>query len=489
MYGLGKDGSAVESATVITKRPPVLTPPQYAAVVARGGNPTADYAVEIDTRTFKNQNGLPDTPGRAAAPQPPVVSGAGGPPGSAPSGPPPAGASSSGLPPAGALPPGPPPAGSPSRGEDATVGAANAANSGLPPPNAAADAGVPGFIPLDPAFPGPSDPSSPPVLPGNIYTPYFDPFFGYSSAEQLQLSGGQSGPYKVSNLYSFGDRLADDGGTFGVVPFLQGSGVPTPYTLAPYSASGSLSDGPKWTTSLAQILGVANTGKDNNFAYESATTGLVNDPADPFQTAFNVEGQINQFQTVNGRFGANDLATVTFGGNDLTVPGITPTTESVSATVNTLIAGLDKLAGLGAQHFLVTNLPDITLAPLFGNPAIAGALGIDSSIYPPFIDQFNTELGASLNSFETRTGLDVQQLDLNKLFDGIAANPAAYGFTNIAESVLAAPPFPGSVPVYNPAIVGQDPVVQHSTLFLDPFFNPTALGQSIMAETARSSLV
>lgn len=506
MYGLGKDGTALESVTVVQKRPPVLSPPQFAAVLGRGGDPTADYAVEIDTRTFKNQNGLPDTPGRAGTPTPTAVIATpdllgslppGPPPSALPSGSPPS-APAAGTPPVGAppsaLPAGaPPPTGSPSRGEDASVGSSNAANNGLPPapgadPNAAADAGVPGFIPLDPTFPGPSDPSSPPVLPGNIYTPYFDPFFGYTSAERLALSDGEGGSYKVSNLYSFGDRLADDGGTFGVVPFLQSAGLTTPYTSGPYSESGSLSDGPKWTTFLGDILGVRDTGLDTNFAYESASTGLVSDSTDPFQTAFNFEGQIGLFQAQNGSFQADDLVTVTFGGNDLTVPGVVPTAESVSITVDTIISGLDKLAGLGAQHFLVTNLPDITLAPLFGNPAIAQTLGIDSSIYPPLIDQFNAELSASLAGFESRTGLDVQELDLNKLFDGIAADPAAYGFTNVTESVLANPPFPGSKPVYNPNIVGQDLIVQHSTLFLDPFFNPAALGQSVIAETARSAL-
>jgi len=46
----------------------------------------------------------------------------------------------------------------------------------------------------------------------------------------------------------------------------------------------------------------------------------------------------------------------------------------------------------------------------------------------------------------------------------------------------------GTTPAYNPAIVGQDPQVQHGSLFLDPYFDPTALGQTVMAQTARSTL-
>lgn len=491
MYGLGTDGTAVESATVIQKRPPVLKPPQYGAVVTLGGNPSADYAVEISSRTYKNANGLPDTPGRAATPVP-------------------AGGSTTSSLPSGlftsdVMPPVVPTSAvvggmgdttgtasstsiTPPRGEDAAIGGANAGDT-TGSSGAAGDAGVPGAIPslpIDPAFPGPVDPTSPPVLPGNIYTPYFDPFFGYSSAEKLVLPAGARGSYTVSNLYSFGDRLADDGGTFGAVPFAQATGTPTPYTSAPYSSTGSLSDGLKWTTYLEQILGVKDTGRDTNFAYESATARAGLDPSAPFLGSF--EGQVSLFKFINGRFLPTDLVTVTFGGNDLTVPGIVPTPELVDVTVAQIIEGLQDLADLGAKHFLVTNLPDITLAPLFGDPAIGGALGIDGSIYPAIIDRFNAQLDASLDAFEEGTGLDVKELDFNKLFDGIAAGPSAYGFTNVSESVLANPPFPGSTPIYNPDIVGRDPLVQHGTLFLDPFFNPTALAQSIMAETARSAI-
>ena len=507
VYGLGTDGDAVDSATVIPKQPPVLTPGQFAQQLSRGGNPAADYAVEIDQRTTKNSNGLPDTPGRAAAPTPPVTAPASS---STPFGPPPTGANPAGPPPAGVTSAdttasanapsagtsatgtssGTPPVGTQSRGEDANVAAANSATGGPPSgTNAATDAGVPGAIPVDPNFGGPSDPTSPPVTPGNIYTPYFNPFFGYASDERLALDDGRGGTYTASNLYSFGDRLADDGGTFGIVPFLEGNGTPTPYTTAPYNSSGSLSDGPKWTTSLSQILGVAQSDRDTNFAYESATTQRVGgDPADPFQTAYNFEGQIGIFEAINGRFQSDDLVTVTFGANDITVPGVQPTPELVDLTVDAIIGGLQDLADLGARHFLVTNIPDITLAPLFGDPAIGGALGIDGSIYPALVDRFNARLDTAVENFENRTDLDVNVLDLNKLFDAIADDPSAYGFTNVEESVLVSLPFPGTQPVYNPDIVGQDPVVQHSTLFLDPFFNPTALGQSIIAESARSAL-
>lgn len=55
--------------------------------------------------------------------------------------------------------------------------------------------------------------------------------------------------------------------------------------------------------------------------------------------------------------------------------------------------------------------------------------------------------------------------------------------------LISQTPLTGEQPAYNPAIIGQDPAVQHATLFLDPFFHPTALGHSILAETARNELL
>ncbi|MBV8612275.1 MAG: hypothetical protein JOY66_00700, partial [Acetobacteraceae bacterium] len=100
----------------------------------------------------------------------------------------------------------------------------------------------------------------------------------------------------------------------------------------------------------------------------------------------------------------------------------------------------------------------------------------------------NSQLSAGLDQFKSQTGLDVKELDLNTLFKGIAANPSDYGLTNISQPVLANPPGSGTPPTYNPAIVGQDPQVEHGSLFIDPYFDPTALGQSLIAQTARSTL-
>ena len=66
-------------------------------------------------------------------------------------------------------------------------------------------------------------------------------------------------------------------------------------------------------------------------------------------------------------------------------------------------------------------------------------------------------------------------------------NPMAYGFTNVSQPVLTSMLDVGSAPVCNPAIVGQDPQMEHGSLFIDPHFDPTALGQAVRNALTASS--
>ena len=136
----------------------------------------------------------------------------------------------------------------------------------------------------------------------------------------------------------------------------------------------------------------------------------------------------------------------------------------------------------------MSELPDITVAPLFNSPAFQQATGATPASFQQLVDDFNNQLATGLKTFQNQTGLDVKELDLHTLFNSVAATPSDYGFTNVSQPVLTSTPDIGATPQYNPAIVGQDPTVQHGSLFLDPYFDPTALGQAVIAETARSTL-
>ena len=502
MYGLSSDGSTIDSFTVLPKQPPILTPPQYSAVVAAGGNPTQQYAAEIASPTFKASNSIPDVPGNvplsslAAAAAAAGLTGTGtttGTPGSTTSSADPSGTTTT----------------TDASGSTVTTDASGNTTTVAPRGEDGTGSGVTGSstgvntstnlptLPLGasfaPALPGATDPVSQPVLPGNIYSNNYAPFFGnYAPApsDPLVLPAGGTGSYTVSKLVVFGDRLADNGNTAA----LEKSLGQTPGTLAaPYSTTGNFSDGPQWTTDLAQILGATAPSQQENFAFEDASARALGVP-DPFAPDASktdlatFAGQIQQFEKQDGSFTSNDLVSVTFGGNDISLPSTESPEQGVTDSVNAIISGLGQLVDMGAKHFLVSNLADITLAPLFSDPAFQAATGATPALFQGLVSDFNTQLAAGLDAFKSQTGLDVKTLDLNTLFKGITADPSNYGFTNTTQPVLVSTPGIGTTPAYNPAIVGQDPQVEHGSLFLDPFFDPTALGQAVIAQTARSTL-
>ena len=574
----GEDGETVESVTVLQKRPPVLTPPQYASVLANGGEPSLDYRVEINEVTFKGANALPDTPGRQLALAfaeengIEIPSGGGNPfdpsqipprgedglsnPGQAgvpgdfgdllggqppadldqntpiEGGPLPVGVdpgdvvASGDAVPSDLLDPGPDaptttPDGTPINYIDGGDSDSAPGNQGIDspteggPPNEDIQgfdpippdqlSNVPGPVADGPLLPGPVDPVSPPVLEGNYYAPWFAPFFGdYAPAEGDEPLLGDE---PVDQLFVFGDRATEDGGEFGKRVEAALAGFDLPIDQAPYSPFGNFTDGLNWTTYLGRILGVdegtspddpdGDVGfddPDTNFSYLDATAReLVNpfDPVQPFTGLTDFAGQIDAFEEVYGGFSSDDLVVVSFGGNDLTLPpaeGQSPmdaAAESIQATID----GIARLASLGAEKFLVPNVVDVEIVPIFSDPEFAAQFGPPGALTAA-VEAYNAALEGVLGTIEETTDLDVTLLDINGLFENIVAEPGAYGFLNTDEPVLITPPnVDVAEPVYNPAIVGQDPAVQHSTLFLDVLFSPTALAQSLIAETARDALL
>ena len=345
-----------------------------------------------------------------------------------------------------------------------------------------------------PALPGATDPVSPPVLATNVYANSYDPYFGNyapASSDPLALTAMNGSTYFASKLIVFGDRLADNGNSAALAKSL---GQVPGTAAAPYSATGNFSDGPQWTTDLAQYLGATGPSQQENFAYEGATARPLGIP-DPFildasKTPLDTfAGQIQQFQKEDGTVSPNAIVSVTFGGNDISLPSTEAPIQGVTDSVNAVISGLQTLVADGAKHFSVSNLPDITLAPLFNDPAFQAATGATPAQFQGLVGAFNAQLTSGLAQFSaSNPSVDVKTLDLSTLFKGIATSPLDYGFTNISQPVLSSTPTPNTSPTYNPAIVGQDPQVQHGSLFLDPFFDPTALGQSLIAQTARTTL-
>ena len=375
----------------------------------------------------------------------------------------------------------------------------------MPPPD---DFNAEDFDPLNPTLlpgtepsvliPGPVDPIAPVITEGNPFADYFDPFFGvYTPAEgeEPMLSDGEDS-YIVDDLFVFGDRLTENGGEFGKNAVAESTGANPPYDVTPYSAEGNFTDGLNWTDYLARILGVEDYAEqDTNFSYLDATARELFNPTDPFGEATELDtfaGQIDTFEEAYGTFTEDDLVVVNFGGNDLTLPpseGVAPE-EAAQQSIQATVDGIASLQELGAENFLVGLVPPVELAPIFSDPEFQAILGVEPGFFGPVVEGYNQGLTAALDAFEMESGANVEILDAYSLFNAIEAEPGAYGFVNVDEPVLSSQtPLTGEPPAYNEAIVGEDPAVQHATLFIDPFFHPTALGHSIVAETARNELL
>ena len=333
---------------------------------------------------------------------------------------------------------------------------------------------------------------------GNSFADYSDPFFGlYSPArgEEPVLPDGEDG-YTVDDLFVFGDRLTENGGEFGKNAVAESTGANPPYDFAPYSPLANFTNGLNWTTYLAHTLEIEDyTDRDSNFSYLDATARELVNPVDPFGEATELNtfaGQIDTFEETYGTFTEDDLAIVNFGGNDLTLPpeeGVAPE-EAAQQSIEATVEGIARLQELGAENFLVGLVPPVELAPIFSDPEFQALLGVEPGFFGPVVEGYNQGLTAALENYEMESGANIEIFDTSALFNAIAEEPEAYGFVNVEEPVLISQtPLTGEPPAYNPAIVEGGLEAQQATLFIDPFFHPTALGHSIVAKTAYDELL
>src|SRR5262245_33497192 len=233
----------------------------------------------------------------------------------------------------------------------------------------------------------------------------------------------------LSNLFVFGDSLSD-GGNSGLLT--QSLLPPNGFPPSPY-AGGRYSNGPVAVEYLWQIYHPGSTSftpslaGGTNYAIGGATTGLdnynlinPNVPA-PLQPSFNDLGmkqQLGQFQTFVAGGGTFNPATslfVVWGfPNDVfwlgttsavTPPGphlpdqplnqppaVPPTPANlVSQGVQNIVTSVALLASLGAQHFLVPNMPDLGQTPFGLSQGPAGSAALTG-----LTQGFNGALGNAL---------------------------------------------------------------------------------------------
>jgi len=222
---------------------------------------------------------------------------------------------------------------------------------------------------------------------------------------------------QVDRIVTFGDSYADDGNLFqltGLNPLtFQGGLYPT----------GRFSGGTNYVDTLSTILGVSA----ENFAVGGASavrgSGSLFDLQLQVDQFLNVGTQLAAFPDGAPTFDANDLVTVSIGGNDARYfqQGLA-NGRTVTDSINATTTQLNRLVGVGAQNFSV----------LAGNTALLPEIGNDPAAQATrqtFSTSYNTAVQNLLAGYAAN-GATVHYLDLTALLASVQTNPAAYGVPN-----------------------------------------------------------
>lgn len=238
----------------------------------------------------------------------------------------------------------------------------------------------------------------------------------------------------IDAIYAFGDSLTDVGNAYIATSGFPGGSIPQP----PYY-NGAFSNGPVWVQNLALSLGLAplvpSLAGGTDYAFGAAKTGST--PSNPVGGPTDLlTGQLPAFQAAHPVADPNALYAIWLGTDDLRdiVPSLAgPTIGAAVANIDTAIG---ILAAEGARNFLVGDAPDIGKTPeaIALGPAVqAGATALAEAFNYTLVNG-NAAAGLpSLAQLGALTGAQISLLDSFSLVDGLVANPAAFGLTNVTQ--------------------------------------------------------
>ncbi|MFN6485834.1 MAG: SGNH/GDSL hydrolase family protein [Nostoc sp. DedQUE03] len=253
--------------------------------------------------------------------------------------------------------------------------------------------------------------------------------------------------HSLTEAYIFGDSLSDTGMVFRAT-----GGI---YPPNPTYFHGRYSNGRVWIEYLSERLHLS-TEQVNNFAYGGATTGSIDNSYVPslFQ-------QVQSFTQRHQKTNSDALYVFWAGANDY-LQGV----SSATVPVKNIMSAINLLTDIGAQKFLVANLPDLGQLPAMKTATNSMSLNALTQAH-------NQSLRRSLKVLTQQNyHLKIATLDANSLYRDAIANPAAFGFTNVSSSCLS-----GSAICGNP----------DQFLFWDGI-HPTTAAHRIIAESAFSTI-
>ncbi|MBV9432176.1 MAG: hypothetical protein JO137_10165 [Hyphomicrobiales bacterium] len=226
----------------------------------------------------------------------------------------------------------------------------------------------------------------------------------------------------ISRLVVFGDSLSDDGNLFRF------TGEPAP----PYW-KGRFSNGPTYAEQLASELGA----RLEDLAFGGATASATSPFADSLPV--NLPEQVAAYLIgLHGRRApSGTTAVIDIGSNDYinflqSGASLSKAPQVISSVVSSVATAIDALTAAGVQKIALFTLPDLSVTPEFqtlaaGSSAPAGLLALAREL-----DVANNQAFAQLAASHP----NVQLVDIFKLTDAVAADPANFGFSDITTPLI-----------------------------------------------------
>ncbi|MEM7726543.1 MAG: phytase [Cyanobacteria bacterium P01_A01_bin.45] len=237
---------------------------------------------------------------------------------------------------------------------------------------------------------------------------------------------------KFNNIVTFGDSLADVGNAF----------TATNQTIPPSPPyfEGRLSNGLLGVELFAQQLGLSASTpaftNGNNFALGGSEFGSGNDD---FGGEPRTGELINLYLSQNTP-SPDDIFYIFGGANnffpnlnsDVTPQEIIANIPDPESVVNLLTDHITTLASAGAKTFVVPNLVPLGNTPFAQFTGTSEELNAASIAYNDLLDIELDELENQLES-TVDADIDIIEIDVEKRFNEIKADPGAFGLTNVTD--------------------------------------------------------
>lgn len=289
---------------------------------------------------------------------------------------------------------------------------------------------------------------------------------GTALAAFLCLGAGaaQAQTLDYSSFVVFGDSLSDTDNLKNLNPALRPG--------APY-VNGRFTNGPVWAEGFAAARGLSLDSRAYGGARATRT-----DPID-------LTAQVSAYLARNSSIPSDRLVGIWIGGNDyiavLTQPQTNPTAAAqaaVAATANAVATQAARLAGAGAEHFVLINLPPLGSIPLTSSLSAADRASANT------VADLHAQAIARVAEGLRENGMSATVVDVNALFRDLLASPQTYGLANATIPCIA-PVGPGGSTVATGACATAAGAA--GTVFFDPL-HPTAAAHAIVGQFVDGTL-